>query len=81
VTAGWKGLAGSLVGQSLLLLVAALIYQRSERIWMFMAPFVVVPAAARIARQGEERTRTLAWALGLLALQIVAFETTLRTNW
>jgi hypothetical protein len=47
---------------------------------MFMAPFLVAPAAAALARSSDD-VSSLRWATGLLALQVLLSEVLLRTDW
>ena len=49
-----------------------------ERIWIFMAPFIVIPVAKHLNQRG---TTDFYWVAGLLCLQLVLFEFTLYTYW
>ncbi len=54
-----------------------------ERIWMFMLPFILIPAGKHLAAYIEER-RSMAMfyvVAGLLWVQILAFEILLDTRW
>jgi hypothetical protein len=65
-----------------LLAFSTLFTMEVERIWLFMAPCVAVPAA-HILQQLAERDRRAAfyWTMALLGVQTLAFQTTLRTLW
>ena len=69
------------VGYLISLLViafSALFTMEVERIWIFMAPFIIIPVAKYLSR------RSLAdfyWVAGLSCLQLVLFEATLYTYW
>ncbi len=49
-----------------------------ERIWIFMAPFIVIPAAKYLSQRD---IADFYWVAGLLCLQLVLFEVTLYTYW
>jgi hypothetical protein len=71
-------------GLALLLISFSTLYAMEvERIWIFMAPFVVVPAAQQLheicRRSGH--ARALRWTTAMLSVQIVLFELTLDTRW
>ena len=54
-----------------------------ERIWIFMAPFVVIPVAKylRDLCHHQQSTSPFYWVAGLLCLQLILFEATLYTYW
>ncbi|MCZ6680098.1 MAG: hypothetical protein O7E52_22945, partial [Candidatus Poribacteria bacterium] len=54
-----------------------------DRIWIFMAPFVVIPAAKYLRDRCEVRQSVgdFYWVAGLLCMQLVLFEVTLYTYW
>jgi hypothetical protein len=59
-----------------------------ERIWMFMTPFVLIPAAKHLENliepRGKRRRQNLRLFYGvatLLCIQILAFEILLNTRW
>ena len=54
-----------------------------ERIWIFMAPFIVIPVAKYLHERCEQRQRMadFYWVAGLLCLQLILFEVTLYTYW
>lgn len=54
-----------------------------ERIWIFMAPFVVIPVAKylRDVCDQQQSTSPFYWVAGLLCLQLILFEATLYTYW
>jgi hypothetical protein len=54
-----------------------------ERIWIFMAPFVVIPAAKYLHDRcnQEGNARSFYWVVGLLCVQLVLAEVTLYTYW
>ena len=69
------------VGYLISLLViafSALFTMEVERIWIFMAPFIVIPAAKHLSQRG---LADFYWITGLSCLQLVLFETTLYTYW
>ena len=49
-----------------------------ERVWIFMAPFVLIPVAKHLSQRG---IADFYWVAGLLCLQLVLFEVTLYTYW
>ena len=49
-----------------------------ERIWIFMAPFIVIPVAKHLNQRG---IANFYWVAGLSCLQLVLFEVTLYTYW
>ena len=70
-----------IIGYLISLLVIAfstLFTMEVERIWIFMAPFILIPVAKHL------RQRDIAdfyWVAGLSCLQLVLFEVTLYTYW
>ena len=69
---------------SLLLVDLAPLYTlETERIWIFMVPFLAIAAAAWLDRDHKARTgsRLACWALALLAGQTVLMETLLEMVW
>lgn len=65
-----------------LLAFSTLFTMEVERIWLFMAPCVVAPAACALQKLAQrERRAAFYWAATLLALQTLAFQTALRTLW
>jgi 4-amino-4-deoxy-L-arabinose transferase-like glycosyltransferase len=73
---------GSLI--SLLTIAFSTLYTMEvERIWIFMAPFMVIPVA-KYLRDLCERKRSVSafyWVAGLLCLQLILSEVTLYTYW
>ena len=57
---------------------SALFTMEVERVWIFMAPFVLIPAAKYLSQRG---IADFYWVAGLLCLQLVLFEVTLYTYW
>lgn len=53
----------------------------TERIWIFLAPFLAVPAAHRLVRLAAGRPAVAHWALGLMAVQTVLAEVVFRISW
>ena len=49
-----------------------------ERIWIFMAPFILIPVAKHLSQRG---LADFYWVAGLSCLQLVLFEATLYTYW
>ena len=49
-----------------------------ERVWIFMAPFIVIPVAKHLSQRG---LADFYWVAGLSCLQLVLFEVTLYTYW
>jgi 4-amino-4-deoxy-L-arabinose transferase-like glycosyltransferase len=82
-----RGLLGSSVIAFATTLVAAsfstLFTLEVERIWLFLTPLLVVPAARQLATAGGPATgrASARCALGLLVLQLLLAEVTLRTDW
>ena len=69
------------VGYLISLLVIAfstLFTMEVERVWIFMAPFIVIPVAKYLSQRG---IADFYWVAGLLCLQLVLFEVTLYTYW
>jgi len=54
-----------------------------ERIWIFMAPFIVIPVAKYLYERCEQRgsLADFYWVAGLLCVQLVLFEVMLYTYW
>ena len=80
---GWRGVPIDIyvIGYLISLLVisfSALYTMEVERIWIFMAPFVLIPAAKYLSQRG---IADFYWVAGLLCLQLVLFEVTLYTYW
>ena len=69
------------VGYLISLLVIAfstLFTMEVERVWIFMAPFILLPVAKYLSQRG---IADFYWVAGLLCLQLVLFEVTLYTYW
>ena len=49
-----------------------------ERVWIFMAPFILIPVAKYLSQRG---IADFYWVAGLSCLQLVLFEVTLYTYW
>ena len=49
-----------------------------ERVWIFMAPFIIIPVAKHLSQRG---LADFYWVAGLSCLQLVLFEATLYTYW
>ena len=49
-----------------------------ERVWIFMAPFIIIPVAKYLSQRG---LADFYWVAGLSCLQLVLFEVTLYTYW
>ena len=49
-----------------------------ERVWIFMAPFIVIPVGKHLSQRG---LADFYWVTGLSCLQLVLFEVTLYTYW
>ncbi len=62
----------------LVIAFSALFTMEVERIWIFMAPFVIIPVAKYLIQRG---IADFYWVAGLLCLQLVLFEVTLYTYW
>ena len=80
---GWRGepIDIYIVGYLISLLAIAfstLFTMEVERIWIFMAPFVVIPGAKHLSQRGISG---FYWVAGLSCLQLVLFEVTLYTYW
>ena len=70
-----------IVGYLISLLVIAfstLFTMEVERVWIFMAPFIVLPVAKHLSQRG---IADFYWVAGLSCLQLVLFEATLYTYW
>ena len=70
-----------IVGYLISLLVIAfstLFTMEVERVWIFMAPFIVIPVAQYLSQRG---IADFYWVAGLSCLQLVLFEVTLYTYW
>lgn len=70
-----------IVGYLISLLVIAfstLFTMEVERVWIFMAPFIVIPVAKHLSQRG---LADFYWVAGLSCLQLVLFEVTLYTYW
>ena len=54
-----------------------------ERIWLFMVPFIIIPAAKNLKAYMELKrsVNIFYWVTGLLCLQILIFEIKLYTYW
>ena len=50
-----------------------------ERIWIFMAPFIVIPAAKYL--HSRSNISDLRWIISLMVLQLLLFEVMLYTYW
>ena len=82
----WDGRRGGpidiyIVGYLISLLAIAfstLFTMEVERIWIFMAPFIVSPVAKFLSQRG---IADFYWVAGLSCLQLVLFEVTLYTYW
>ncbi len=69
---------------ALLLIAFSTLYTlETERIWMFMAPLMVVPAARHLRELCAQSSQSSAWivALSLMAIQLFAYELCLYTYW
>ncbi len=69
---------------SLLVIAFSTLYTMEvERIWIYMAPFVVIPVAKylRDLCDDQQRTSPFYWVAGLLCLQLILFEATMYTYW
>ena len=70
-----------IVGYLISLLVIAfstLFTMEVERVWIFMAPFILIPVAKHLSQRG---LADFYWVAGLSCLQLVLFEVTLYTYW
>ena len=69
---------------SLLMIAFSTLYTLEvERIWIFMAPFVVIPVAKylRDVCNHQRSTSRFYWVAGLMCLQLILFEATMYTYW
>lgn len=69
---------------ALILITFSTLYTtETERIWMFMAPFILIPAAANLRKQTSKKQneRMLYVVIVMLFLQTLAFEIFLDTLW
>ena len=69
---------------SLLVIAFSTLYTMEvERIWIFMAPFVVIPVAKHLRElcDNQQSVSPFYWVAGLLYLQLILFEVTLYTYW
>ena len=69
---------------SLILIAFSTLYSmETERIWLFMVPFVAIPAAKYVHDlcERESNLEPFWWVAGLLCLQLVVSETMLNTFW
>ena len=69
------------IGYLISLLVIAfstLFTMEVERVWIFMAPFIIIPVVKHLSQRG---LADFYWVAGLLCLQLVLFEVTLYTYW
>ena len=57
---------------------SALFTMEVERVWIFMAPFILIPVAKYLSQRG---IADFYWVAGLSCLQLVLFEVTLYTYW
>ena len=87
VRAAWRGRQADLFTLAFVVSIVSLAFStlftmEVERIWLFMAPCVVVPAA-HVLQQIAERDRRSAfyWTAALLGVQTLVFQTALRTLW
>ena len=62
----------------LLISFSTLFTMEVERIWIFMAPFILIPVAKYLSHRG---IADFYWVVGLLCLQLILFEVTLYTYW
>ncbi len=62
----------------LIIAFSTLFTMEVERIWIFMAPFIVLPVAKHLSQRGMA---DFYWVAGLSCLQLVLFEVTLYTYW
>ena len=62
----------------LLMAFSALFTMEVERVWIFMAPFILIPVAKYLSQRG---LADFYWVAGLSCLQLVLFEVTLYTYW
>ena len=70
-------IAGYLISL-LMIAFSTLFTMEVERIWIFMAPFIVIPVAKFLSQRG---ITDFYWVAGLSCLQLVLFEVTLYTYW
>ena len=69
---------------SLLVIAFSTLYTMEvERIWIFMAPFVVIPVAKHLRElcDQQQSVSPFYWVAGLLCFQLILFEATLYTYW
>lgn len=78
-----RALTLSFFASLLLVNLAPLYTLETERIWIFMVPFLAIAAAAWLDRErkGQTGSRLTWWALALLAVQTVVMETLLEMVW
>ena len=62
----------------LVIAFSALYTMEVERIWIFMAPFIVIPVAKHLSQRD---ITDFYWVVGLSCLQLVLFEVALYTYW
>ena len=62
----------------LLIAFSTLFTMEVERVWIFMAPFILIPVAKYLSQRG---IADFYWIAGLSCLQLVLFEVTLYTYW
>ena len=62
----------------LVIAFSALYTMEVERIWIFMAPFVLIPVAKHLSERG---IADFYWVAGLSCLQLILFEAMLYTYW
>jgi hypothetical protein len=70
-------------GATLLLMAFSTLFTLEvERIWLFTAPFVVLPVASSLLAAGNgSGIATLRFVAGLLAFQLIVSEATIQTPW
>lgn len=74
--------SASYVVSLLIICLTALYRLEVERIWIFMAPFLLMPAANYLQSLAyDKRKRAVIWTVSLSALQLVLFEATLSLRW
>ena len=83
IRGGWRGepIDIYVIGYLISLLVitfSTLFTMEVERVWIFMAPFVLIPVAKYLSQRG---IGDFYWVAGLLCLQLVLFEVILYTYW
>lgn len=62
----------------LVIAFSALFTMEVERVWIFMAPFIIIPVAQHLS---QRNITDFYWVAGLSCLQLVLFEITLYTYW